>query len=74
LIAGLNEAIYVEEGMVTFFANFAKALVGHTKSMDSEKKKDINGLLTILHRDSSKHKEMVENLIVEIERSPKDEF
>lgn len=37
LIAGLEELIYVEEGMVTFFANFAKAMVRQSDGLEVEK-------------------------------------
>ena len=37
-LAGLYELIFVEEGMVTLFANFSKALVEHTEGMEEEKK------------------------------------
>ena len=74
LLAGLHELVYVEEGMVTMFANFTKALVLNTEGMEEGKKKEIEKLLSMLHRDSSKHKEMIENMIREIEKSSKNEY
>ena len=67
LLAGLHELIYVEEGMVTMFANFSKALVAETPDIEEDKKKDINKLLTRLYQDSSRHKEKVDSLIKKIE-------
>jgi len=74
LLAGLQELSYVEEGMVTMFANFAKVLVQQTEGMDEIKKKEIDKMLTTLYRDSSGHKEMIENIIREVEKSQKDEY
>ena len=74
LLAGLHELVYVEEGMVTMFANFTKALVTQTEGMEEEKKKKIGKLLSTLYRDSSKHKEMIDKMIREIEKSAKDEY
>jgi len=74
LLSGLNELIHVEEGMVTFFANFSKALVRHSEDMDGEKKKEIEKLLTRLYKDSSRHKEIIDGLIRKVEASPKNEY
>ena len=74
LLAGLHELIYVEEGMVTMFANFAKALLRETEGMENEKKQEIEKLLSSLHRDSSRHKEMVDEMIKHVEISDKDEY
>ena len=74
LLAGLNEATYVEEGMMTMFANFAKALVEHVEDIDEDKKKDMVKMLGILNRDSTRHKGMVEDLVRRIEAGGKDEY
>lgn len=74
LLAGLRESTYVEEGMITVFTNFTKALVKLTEGMGKEKAKKIDHLLTRLHRDSSRHKKMIEDLIKKIEKSPKNEY
>ena len=74
LLAGLNELVYVEEGMVTFFANFSKALVSHTEDMDESRKKEIEKLLTRLYKDSSRHKEIVDDLIRKVEASDRNEY
>ncbi len=74
LLAGLNELTFVEEGMVTLFANFAKELVKFTEGIDGEKKNEMVKLLERLHRDSSRHKETVDALVRELERSTRDEY
>jgi hypothetical protein len=74
LLAGLNELTFVEEGMVTFFANFAKELVKFTEGIEEEKKKEMVKLLERLYRDSSRHKEKVDALVREVERSLRDEY
>ena len=74
LLAGLHELIYVEEGMVGMYANFAKALIQHTEGMEEEKKKKIESLLTKLYSDSSRHKETIDNMILEVEASDKNEY
>ena len=74
LLAGLTELIHVEEGMVTFFANFSKALVRHAEDIDEARKKEIEKLLTRLHRDSSRHKEIIDGLIRKVEASDKNEY
>ena len=74
ILSGLQELIYVEEGMVTMFASFSKALVSHTEGMDEGKKKEIEKMLTRLYNDSARHKEMVDDLIRQIEGSARDEY
>jgi hypothetical protein len=74
LLAGLHEATYVEEGMMTLFANFAKALVEHAEGLDEAKKKDMIKLLGVLNRDSTRHKGMVDDLVRKIEGEGKDEY
>ena len=74
LLAGLHELVYVEEGMVTFFTNFSKALVSHTEGMDEPRQKEIEKLLTRLYKDSSRHKEMIDELIRKVEAGKKNEY
>ena len=74
LLAGLHELVYVEEGMVTFFTNFSKALVRQTEDMDESRKKEIEKLLTRLYKDSSRHKEIVDGLIRKVEASDRNEY
>jgi hypothetical protein len=73
-LSGLHELIYVEEGMVTMFANFSKALVAHTEDMEEVKKKEIRKMLSKLYTDSTKHKEMIDDLIRQIEADPRNEY
>lgn len=74
LLAGLEELSYVEEGMMGMFASFTKALVQHTEGMEKAEKKDMERMLSVLQRDSSRHKEMVEKLIKDIELGEKHEY
>ncbi|MBD3426667.1 MAG: hypothetical protein GF409_05505 [Candidatus Omnitrophica bacterium] len=74
LLAGLHELIYVEEGMVTVFTNFTKVLVGETEGIEDEKRRKIDSLISQLHRDSSRHREMVEELLLKIEKDSRDEY
>ena len=74
LLAGLNELINVEEGMVTMFANFSKALVKEASDIGKAKKDDILKMLSYLYRDSAKHKEMVDKMIEEISKDTKNEY
>ena len=74
LLAGLNEAIQAEEGMVTLYASFSKALVNETEDLDEGKKKDINRILSRLYRDTSRHKEIIDGLIRQVEGSAKNEY
>lgn len=74
LIAGLHELSYVEEGMVTLYANFAKALVEHTDGLEKKKKEEMRKLLSTLHRDSARHKETVDEMILQLEKSIKNEY
>ena len=63
LLAGLNEVIYVEEGMITTLANFSKALLGHSEGVPAEVIEKMTKMLTRLYNDSSRHKETVESLM-----------
>jgi len=74
LLAGLRELIYVEEGMVTMFANFDQALVNQTEGLDEERKKVIKKILSALHRDSTRHKKKLDELIAQIEVIDKNEY
>ena len=74
LIAGLNELINVEEGMVTLFANFSKALLKHADEIEKDKKEEMAKMLSYLYRDSSKHKETVDNIIEEVSKGTKNEY
>ena len=74
LLAGLYEIIFVEEGMITLFANFSKVLVGLTEGMEEDKKKAIEKQLSILYRDSSRHKETIDNMMRQVEASTKNEY
>ena len=74
LLAGLHEIIYVEEGMVTMFASFTKVLVKMEPELGSEKKKEIEKLLSRLHKDSTRHKKTTEEMSMQIGKDPRDEF
>ncbi|NQT33113.1 MAG: hypothetical protein HQ594_05525 [Candidatus Omnitrophica bacterium] len=74
LLAALKEMIFVEEGMVTLFANFDKVLVQHVDELDEERKKEITKLLSKLNRDSSRHKETIDGLIEQVRKSDRDEY
>lgn len=72
--AGLHEIIYVEEGMVTMLANFAKVMVAHTEGMDEGKKKKMTDLLTIIYNDSTRHKKIIDSMMHEVERGTRNEY
>ncbi len=74
LLAGLNELIEVEESAITLYANFSKALLKETPGMDKEKKEKMTKMLSTLYRDSTRHKEIVDGMVLAIERSAKDEY
>jgi thiamine phosphate synthase YjbQ (UPF0047 family) len=74
LLAGLRELAYVEEGMVTMFANFAKAMLKETEEVEEGKKKEMEKLLTRLYNDSFRHKETVDGLIRQVEAEDKNEY
>jgi len=40
-LAGLHELVYVEEGMITVFANFSKVLADQAEDIDQEKREQI---------------------------------
>ncbi len=74
LVAGLNELLYVEEGMVTLFLNFSKVLLKHAGDIEEGKKKKIDKLLSVLYHDSERHKEMLDDLTKEVRKSVRDEY
>lgn len=74
LLSGLYELINVEEGMVTMYANFTKALLKHTLGIENEKKEKIERSLSSLYRGSAKHKEIVDSMIQEVTESKTDEY
>ena len=74
LLAGLLELKFVEEGMVTSFTKFASALADLTEDLEDDKKKEIDKCLSMLYKDSTRHKEMVDKMLDQVERSPQNEF
>ncbi|MFQ5952638.1 MAG: hypothetical protein ACE5JK_04440 [Candidatus Omnitrophota bacterium] len=74
LLSGLYELVYVEEGMVTLYASFSKGLLKLTEGLEEDKKKEIEKMLNRLYRDSSRHKEIIDNLAKKVEESPRDEY
>lgn len=74
LIAGLHELEHVEEGVISLYANFSKALLKQTDDVVKEKKEKINTILSQLYRDSQRHKKLVDKLIKEVKGSSKDEY
>ncbi len=74
LLAGLNEVIYVEEGMIAMYANFSKALVAHTENIDEKKRNKMVKLLTRLYKDSSRHKDTIDKMIKEVEEGIINEY
>ena len=74
MLSGFKELVHVEEGITTMLANFTKALLEHTEDIDSDKKKEMNKLLTRLYKDSSRHWEMLEEMMHMVEEEDKDEY
>ena len=74
LLAGLNELIEVEEGVMTLYANFSKALLKETQVVGKEKKEQMRKMISVLYRDSARHKETVDNMVLDIEKSAKNEY
>ena len=74
LLAGLQELVYVEEGIVTLYANFDEALVNLAEGVEEDKKSAIKKLLSTLYRDSSRHKETLDEMIRKIEDVEKNEY
>ena len=74
LLAGLEELIHVEEGAVTLYVNFSKALLKHTPGIEEAKRAEITKLLSVLYRDSSRHKELIDKITEEVSESAKNEY
>ena len=74
LLAGLKELLYVEEEVVTIYANFNKALANQMEDMSEEKKKEMNALLSALYRDSSRHRETIDKMIKQVKEGTIDEY
>ena len=74
LLAGLNELVYVEEGMVTLLANFSKVITEEALDVTPETKEKIKKLLTKLYQDSTRHKTMMDRVVLKIEGSGRNEF
>ena len=73
LVSGLNEMIFVEEGMVSQHVGFSKALISYL-GMDNDKKIEIEKLLFVLQRDSARHKDTIEKIVKLIKLDRRDEF
>ena len=74
LLAGLEEIVYVEEGMVGLYTNFSRALALENENLTDDKRKEMLKLLTVLNRDSARHKETIEELVMSIEKDPINEY
>lgn len=74
LLAGLNEIVYVEEGIVGMLTNFTKGIMAHSRDLEPEDKKKIMKLLTRLYSDSQRHWKIVENMVRSIESEDRDEY
>lgn len=76
LLAGLHELVYVEEGLVTVYASFGKVLVAEVPDdeVSPEVKEKMKNLLSTLHRDSTRHKEIVDGLLLKVEGSTRNEY
>ena len=74
LLSGLEELLYVEEEVVTMYANFSKVLVKQTEGLKENDKDQLRKLISVLYHDSSRHKEAVNKLIDQIGKSARDEY
>ena len=74
LLAGLEEVVHVEEGAITLYANFSKALLKHTDDITEDKKEKITKLLSVLYRDSARHKELIDNMTSDITKGARNEY
>ena len=74
LLSGLKEILYVEESMVTLFANFDTVLVKFAEGINVDTKNEIKKLLSVLYRDSARHKETIDGMIDRINASQKNEY
>ena len=74
LLGGLNELVHVEEGVITLYANFSKALLRETPDIEKDKKEQIIKSLSVLYRDSTRHKKMIDKMIESVTKSKKHEY
>ncbi len=74
LLEGLKKIICAEEGMITLSVNISKVLLSHVDEIDEDKKKEISKLLSVLYRDSARHKESMDGLVLQIEGSENNEY
>ena len=74
LLAGLEELVYVEESAITLYVNFSKALLKHTPEITEDKKEKITKLLSVLYRDSARHKELVDKMTSDITKGATNEY
>ncbi len=74
LLSGLEELIYVEEGLITLFTSFTKSLVKHTEGVPEDKAKEMDRMLTRLHTDSTRHKKIIDDMVLKIEEAAKNEY
>lgn len=74
LLAGLGEMAFVEEGMVTLFANFSKVMVSQTSGIEESEAREMDKLLSVLYRDTARHKETIDLIVEEIRGDKKNEY
>ncbi len=74
LLAGLEELVHVEESAIALYANFSKALLKHTDEIPEDKKEKITKLLSVLYRDSTRHKGLIDKMIKDVTENKKDEY
>lgn len=74
LLSGLKEMVYVEEGLVTVLANFSKAVIAVSKEIPEEKKSEMIKILSKLYKDSTRHKEKMDEIIDKVEKSLINEY
>ena len=74
LIVGLEELVHVEESAITLYVNFSKALLKHTTGIAKDKKEKITKLLSVLYRDSARHKELIDNMTSDITKGATNEY
>ena len=74
LFKGLSRLIDIEEGLVTLYANFDKVLVKLEEDMEEDRREKIQDLLSTLLRDSSRHRDMIHEMMKKIGASDKNEY
>lgn len=74
LLSGLNEFIHVEEDLILLYINFSKALLKETPVIEKETKERTIKLLSVVYRDSTRHKELVYSMIEDIKGSAINEY